>query len=50
MTILMVTHDESLARRTDRHITMLDGRIAAEWESAQVLAHAPDMIAGDSHD
>lgn len=29
-TILMVTHDETLARRTGRHIVLLDGRIVGE--------------------
>ena len=43
MTILMVTHDENLARRTDRHITMLDGRIATE-------ADTPVAIAGELND
>ncbi len=37
MTILMVTHDESLARRTHRHITMLDGRISTESSPVLVV-------------
>jgi putative ABC transport system ATP-binding protein len=50
MTILMVTHDEGLAKRTGRHITMLDGRISAGSSPASVLTDSPQPIAGDSHD
>jgi putative ABC transport system ATP-binding protein len=50
MTILMVTHDESLAKRTDRHITMLDGRIDTEAGASRFPAATPLVIAGDSDD
>jgi ABC-type lipoprotein export system ATPase subunit len=50
MTILMVTHDESLARRTHRHINMLDGRIASETIDATNRVDKPITIAGDFHD
>jgi putative ABC transport system ATP-binding protein len=35
-TILMVTHDEQLARRAGRHIVMLDGRVVEEPISGHV--------------
>lgn len=49
MTILMVTHDEGLARRTGRHITMLDGRIEIEPARNPVVVGAPDGTTGERH-
>jgi putative ABC transport system ATP-binding protein len=47
MTILMVTHDNSLAKRTGRHVTMLDGRIETEAKAALFPTETPAMIARD---
>ena len=49
MTILMVTHDDSLAKRTDRHITMLDGQISSESNSAGFPEPVSSMITGEFH-
>jgi putative ABC transport system ATP-binding protein len=49
-TILMVTHDEGLARRTGRHISMLDGRIIGGANLAPDDVSFLDITAGDSHD
>ncbi len=37
-TILMVTHDDELAKRTGRHIVMLDGRIVSATDDELVTA------------
>ena len=39
-TILMVTHDEDLARRVTRAVTIADGQIAADTKSARALRNA----------
>jgi putative ABC transport system ATP-binding protein len=49
-TILMVTHDDDLARRTGRHIVMLDGRIVShvddELPSAERTRQLEEVLRG----
>jgi putative ABC transport system ATP-binding protein len=48
-TILMVTHDDELARRTGRHIVMLDGRIVSTTNGDLVAAATARQREGASH-
>jgi putative ABC transport system ATP-binding protein len=48
-TILMVTHDERLARRTGRHIVLSDGQIVSGNAGMDVEVVAPPAQAGDGH-
>jgi putative ABC transport system ATP-binding protein len=48
-TILMVTHDGSLARRTGRHIVLLDGRVVSEADGSNVNAGLLPLVTGVSH-
>ena len=43
-TIVMVTHDGSLAPRFSRHLALADGEIVAEWENARVGASDPRPV------
>ena len=46
VTIVVITHDQSIAARMDRRIEMLDGDIV--YDSAQKTAPAPARVSGDS--
>lgn len=48
-TILMVTHDEALAKRTGRHIVMLDGRIVGGVGDSLVDRRVPEQVTGGRH-
>ena len=48
-TVVMVTHDEGLARRTGRHIALLDGRVVAGGDNRDAGAGLPVEAAGGSH-
>jgi putative ABC transport system ATP-binding protein len=48
-TILMVTHDESLARQTGRHIVMLDGRIVDGNDAPLDVARRAYAMTGGGH-
>lgn len=48
-TILMVTHDEALAKRTGRHIVMLDGRIVSGVGDFIANGRVPEMVTGGRH-
>jgi ABC-type lipoprotein export system ATPase subunit len=49
-TILMVTHDLSLAQRTGRVIVMLDGRIVGESDGTTVERSPLTDLAGGHHE
>ncbi len=49
-TILMVTHDDGLARRTDRQIRLLDGQILGEDGGIPVDDRLLIVARGDGHD
>jgi putative ABC transport system ATP-binding protein len=48
-TILMVTHDEGLARRTGRHIVLSDGQIVDRYSADDHEANLATVQAGDGH-
>jgi putative ABC transport system ATP-binding protein len=48
-TILMVTHDEGLARRTGRHIVLSDGQIVGGDDGHQIDVGTSADQAGDGH-
>lgn len=48
-TILMVTHDEGLAKRTGRHIVLLDGQIVGGKEDRYQTDDGVPQQAGGSH-